>query len=67
MTLERITFLTMGTFGALAFAMAILLASTPLADAGVFGTPTGGWGIDRPAPPAPDGFLTGGASGRENL
>jgi hypothetical protein len=31
---------------------AVLFTGLRAADAGVFQTPAGGWGIDRPAPPA---------------
>lgn len=44
--------------------LALVIGTRP-AEAGVFGTPAGGWGIDRPAPPAPptDGFFPGDISG----
>jgi hypothetical protein len=34
-----------------ASALLALILSLSLAEAGVFQTPAGGWGIDRPAPP----------------
>ncbi len=49
MTFERITFSALGFVAILCAVMALLLLNTPMAEAGVLETPTGGLGtIDRP-------------------
>jgi hypothetical protein len=37
-----------------ASALLALILSLGVAEAGVFQTPAGGWGVDRPAPPVRD-------------
>jgi hypothetical protein len=52
----------------LSMAVAVLVGFSSAASSGVFQTPAGGWGVDRPAPspapgPRPRGGLSGPASG----
>ena len=69
MTLERISASLLAFMAVLSFAMAFLLSSAPMAEAGFFGTPTGGFGVNAPAPqPTTGGFASSAgaspASGR---
>jgi hypothetical protein len=45
-------------------ALVLCFAGATLAQAGIFQTPAGGWGVDRPAPPpAPTGGEFGTTAG----
>ena len=60
-----------GLLHLIASALLALVLALTTAEAGVFQTPAGGWGVDRPAPAPSDGPRGGGfastASGSPNI